>query len=301
MSINKRLISTGGGAFPIRSLVVGGGGCGGSGGNSTSRTANDLWAGGGGGAGGMIDSLEYAGSQGDVIPIVIGQRGVIQGPLDGGDSSFGDIIAYGGGRGAGYSGAGAGGNGGSGGGGTHKYAGGLGTEGQGNDGGAQSGAAPWYNNSNIYSAGSGGGGAGLAGSTTGQAGDGLASDIISDATAATAGVGDRRNGLVYFAGGGTGEKVVNLGPGNHTISLGGGGSIGMAPENQTRAYTGSGGGAMNNGTNTAYNPWRGGASGVVILRMETSLYSGTYTGTPEIYTEGSDTILIFKANGSYTL
>lgn len=303
MSINKRLIGTGGaGLFPIRSLVVGGGGCGGSGGNAYNNpSADDLWAGGGGGAGGMIDSLEYPGSQGDVIPVIVGPRGQLEGPYDGGDSSFGEIIAYGGGRGAGYSRNGVAQNGGSGGGGTHKYAGGLGTAGQGNDGGPQRGALRIYNQTNFYVAGGGGGGAGQPGDILGPGGDGLPSDIISEGTSTTAGVGYRLGGQVYFAGGGAGWMVEHLGPNNFSISLGGGGNIGPSPQWQTTPFTGSGGGAQNNGTSTSYNPWRAGASGVVILRMETSLYSGTYTGTPEIYTEGSDTILIFKADGSYTL
>jgi hypothetical protein len=43
-----------------------------------------------------------------------------------------------------------------------------------------------------------------------------------------------------------------------------------------------------------------GGSGVVILRMATSDYSGTTTGSPTVTTSGSDTILTFTGSGSYT-
>jgi hypothetical protein len=43
-----------------------------------------------------------------------------------------------------------------------------------------------------------------------------------------------------------------------------------------------------------------GGSGVVILRMLTSEYSGTTTGSPTVATSGSDTILTFNGTGTYT-
>jgi hypothetical protein len=39
---------------------------------------------------------------------------------------------------------------------------------------------------------------------------------------------------------------------------------------------------------------------VVILRMLTSNYSGTTTGSPSVSTSGSDTILNFSGSGTYT-
>jgi hypothetical protein len=39
---------------------------------------------------------------------------------------------------------------------------------------------------------------------------------------------------------------------------------------------------------------------VVILRMPTSDYSGTSTGSPTVTTSGSDTILTFNGDGTYT-
>lgn len=42
------------------------------------------------------------------------------------------------------------------------------------------------------------------------------------------------------------------------------------------------------------------ADGVVILRVLTSNYSGTTTGSPTITTDGSYTVMKFTSNGSYT-
>jgi hypothetical protein len=45
-----------------------------------------------------------------------------------------------------------------------------------------------------------------------------------------------------------------------------------------------------------------GGSGVVILRMPDASYSGTTTGSPTVTTgvDGTDTVLVFTASGSYT-
>jgi hypothetical protein len=43
-----------------------------------------------------------------------------------------------------------------------------------------------------------------------------------------------------------------------------------------------------------------GGTGVVILRLATSDYSGTTTGSPTVTTDGSDTIIKFTASGTYT-
>ena len=42
-----------------------------------------------------------------------------------------------------------------------------------------------------------------------------------------------------------------------------------------------------------------GGSGVVILRMNTSDYSGSTTGSPTVTTDGTDTILTFTGSGTY--
>ena len=43
-----------------------------------------------------------------------------------------------------------------------------------------------------------------------------------------------------------------------------------------------------------------GGSGVVILRMATSDYTSTISGSPTVTTSGSDTILTFTQSGTYT-
>ena len=59
--------------------------------------------------------------------------------------------------------------------------------------------------------------------------------------------------------------------------------------------------SINNSVITDNNGTGGnGGSGVVILRLPTSRYSGTTTGSPTVTTSGSNTILTFNASGSYT-
>jgi hypothetical protein len=60
--------------------------------------------------------------------------------------------------------------------------------------------------------------------------------------------------------------------------------------------TGSGGGS----SGESYQIGSNGGSGIVILRMPTTKYSGTTTGSPTVTTDGSDTILQFTGSGSYT-
>jgi hypothetical protein len=142
---------------------------------------------------------------------------------------------------------------------------GSGTVSQGNDGGVSRG---------------GGGGAGAAGGTP-NGGNGLANSITGSS--------------VTRAGGG-GAFVP---PGGSPGSGGSGGGTNGAPSPSPRssaspANTGGGtGGGDNGGSGTA-------GSGVVILRMATSDYSGTTSGSPTVTTDGTDTILTFNASGSYT-
>ena len=82
-----------------------------------------------------------------------------------------------------------------------------------------------------------------------------------------------------------------------TGGTGGGGNgtgwqNGATPEtpngtNGTTNLGGGGGGAMNGG------------SGVVILRLATSEYSGTTTGSPTVTTDGDYTILTYTGSGTY--
>jgi hypothetical protein len=258
-------------------LVVAGGGSG-SGGN-----------GGGGGAGGYLTNYGTGTitlTSGEVYTATVGAGGAgvsgiakVQGN-DGSDSSLSGagistVTALGGGGAAPENGTGS--NGGSGGGGgsgspSGTPPGGSGTVGQGNDGGDGNGP-PSYT-------GGGGGGAGEAGNTDSatDGGDGLSNSITGSA--------------IFYAGGGGG------GGNNNGTGGDGGGTDGnnTSPSGSASspANTGGGTGGVND------YPSGNGGSGVVILRLATSQYSGTTTGSPTVTTDGSDTVIKFTSSGSYT-
>jgi hypothetical protein len=150
---------------------------------------------------------------------------------------------------------------------------GFGTAGQGFDGG--------IGNDGMVNTtrGGGGGGAGANGqdATGGSAGNGGAG-LYSSITGSSVG----------RAGGGNGRA--NSGSWSSTGSFGGGGGDQNGTAN---TGGGAGGGSTPGGSVT-------GGSGVVILRMLTSKYSGTTTGSPTVSTSGTDTILTFNGSGSYT-
>jgi hypothetical protein len=258
--------------YTISYLVVAGGGNGGGAAN-----------GGGGGAGGLLASTASL-TPGIVYTITVGAGG-------GNNSSISGSIAtaIGGGTG-GTAGSPPGNSGGSGGGGNQGASGGSGTSGQGNAGGSGNSVGPGF-------PGGGGGGAGAVGqnasggSTAGNGGIGLTTSLITTTQATTYSVGQVSGGSVYFAGGGGG----NVNPGTQGTGGLGGGGVGIAYPSSGgagTANTGGGGGSANSG-----NP---GGSGVVILSVPTSYYSGTTTGSPSVTTNGSNTVLIFKSTGSYT-
>ena len=258
-------------AYDVEYLLVAGGGAGGSG------------DGAGAGAGGHLTNFGGTAvgmEPGVVYTCTVGGGGAATGSPGskatgnpGNDSTvtgtgFTTLTAVAGGGGGasigapGYDGL----NGGSGGGGGNSGGtGGSGTTGQGNDGGDN---------------GAGGGGAGAVG-TQPNGGDGVANSITGSS--------------VPRAGGG-GRYVV---PGSSPGSGGAGGGTGGAPSASSRSTNanvnkgGGSGGGDNGGSGT-------GGSGIVILRMATSDYSGTTTGSPTVTTDGSDTILEFTGNGTYT-
>ena len=258
-------------------LVIAGGGGGGKG------------EGGGGGAGGFLTNFggtAIALSPSSVYTVTVGAGGSGGTSGNGSDGSnsvlsgsgITTITAIGGGAGTTSNAAGR--DGGSGGGGSGNQpgsVGGSGTSGQGNDGGngIGGGGTP---------GGGGGGGAGSVGGNAsnpgggGSGGNGLANSITGSS-------------VTYAGGGGGGHNGGSNGPGGS----GGGGQGnfnsdgGDAPSN-----SGSGGGGSHNGDGG------NGGSGVVILRMATSDYSGTTSGSPTVTTSGSDTIITFNASGSYT-
>ena len=281
--------------YDIHFLVVAGGGGGGQTTSSGTRSA------GGGGGGFRNSSGSYTGggvaaetplsvSSGDTLTITVGAGGATN--TSGGDSSITgdnitDITSTGGGKGGG-AGNGAPGDGGSGGGTYSGQTAGSGTTGQGYNGAVGEGGF-------TYSGG-GGGGAGQAGSVQGRGGDGQITLIINTTQQSANSVGESSGGSVYFSGGGGGYGQINRSGAADEPGLGGGASL---HGNQRNALANSGGAGAASDTLTTRSQCQG-AAGVVILRMATTRYSGTTTGSPTVLTDGSDTILIFKSSGTYT-
>ena len=264
-------------------IAAGGGGGGGS-------------YGGGGGAGGLLTNSSYSVSGGDLITVTVGAGGAggSGATQSAGGSGNNSIIAgpttittYGGGGGGGNlsksglnggSGGGTSINGGSAGIGVYPGSTYINAARQGYDGGAPGDGV-------------GGGGAGAVGSGTGG-GTGAISTIITTAQASTYAVGQVVGSDVYFAGGGGGWGRSSLEPGGN--GGGGNGAYTGAATAGTANTGGGGGGGTGDGNGAS------GGSGVVILSIPTTNYTGVKTGSPTVFTSGSSTILIFTASGSYT-
>lgn len=262
-------------------LVVAGGGAGGT-------PLGGYNAGGaGGGAGGMLTgTLTF--TPGTVYTAVVGGGGTNGGAGNNGNngtnsSLTGVTAAVGGGGGANN---GAGNSGGSGGGaGSFSASNAAGTAGQGNQGGAGGLAASPY--PNAGGGGKGAAGGNYSGSTAGAGGSGAASSITGSS--------------ITYAGGGGGSAYTPLGG----VSAGGGsggggygGATGYGGGNGGTNLGGGGGGGASGDGNIYYGG--SGGSGVVILSVPTSRYSGTTTGSPTITTSGSNTIIKFNSSGTYT-
>lgn len=280
-------------------LVVAGGGGGGS------------TYGGGGGGGGVLWQQNQAVSTGS-YNVVIGGGGaggtgistvdnVAGDGAKGGNSTFGAIVAEGGGFGQGGAqntvgkGGGTGGSGGGGGGRTAAGTnpGGAGTAGQGNNGGAGNSSPIDTNRS-----GGGGGGAGAMGSsgTDGAGGDGGVGVNLS----AFFGTGVGASG--WFGGGGGGGKRSGGGLGGAGGQGGGGAGGGSAVPAATNgtANTGGGGGASGGTANT---PGATGGSGIVIVRYiapssGTSRVTHVFTSSQNFTTpEGLTQLDVFVVGG----
>jgi hypothetical protein len=273
--------------YSIDFLVVAGGGGG----------ARDN--GGGGGGGGMRTSTQNI-SIGNTVTCTVGAGGAgatAPGSIgaQGSNSSISGtglttITSAGGGFGSG-SGAN-GGDGGTGGGGSYNSSSGsLGGSGntpatspsQGADGG--DGYPPPHNPAYAGPGGGGGGASGLPGgnsnsSSAGNGGDGTQSSITGSATYYAGGGGGSGEPGYYGTGGqgggGEGADASPIAGGNGTDGLGGGGGCG-------RGADGGNGG-----------------SGVVILRMLASDYTGTTTGSPTVTDDGSYKVLTYTTTGTYT-
>ena len=257
----------GGASGGIENARSGGGG--GAGGFRTSFGTTS-----GGGASAESNITLYAGTY--TITVGAGGASSSSSPSAGNDGSLSSIamssittISSVGGGGGGAPGTGR--TGGSGGGGAHGgNAGGSGTANQGYAGGTGTGESPY--------AGAGGGGAGAVGggSSAGSAGAGGNGVEVSITGAAT-----------FYAGGGGGGGNADAAGGT-----GGGGHGATGTANAGTANTGSGGGG-------AQTTSGAGGSGVVILRLRTSEYSGTTTGSPTVTTVGDETVLTFTGSGTY--
>ena len=274
--------------YSLHYLVVAGGGAGGE----ASTSAG--YGRGGGGAGGYLTN--YGGSAtaltpGNTYTVTVGDGGAVDTDApggDGGDSSitgvgsgWTNVTAVGGGGGGGVQAAPGmnGRDGGAGGGaGYNGGTGGTATAGQGNDGGDSD------NNT-----GSGGGGAGAVGSPNstydgGDGGVGLSNSITGAA--------------VFYAGGGGGGGNTKGAGGNGGGAYGAQDSGNVAVGTATANTGGGGGGGLY--ASSPVSEASAGATGVVILRVATSDYTGTTTGSPTVTTDGSDTIMKFTASGGYT-
>ena len=248
---------------------------------------------GGGGAGGVL-SGSFAMIVGTNYTVGVGTGGAgISSPgtgsVGGNTTAFG-LTAYGGGPGGLQTNTGLGGGSGGGAGYYASNTGGLGISGQGNNGGSLT--------SSGQNAGAGGGGAGAAATdcntngTGTNGGIGGTTTIITTAQATSASVGQVSGGNIYFSGGGGGACYPS---GTTSGGLGGGAGGAASGAASGTANTGGGGGGI-----VAAYPGGNGGSGVAIISVPSANYTGTYTGSPTIVTNGSNTVLIFKGAGSYT-
>jgi len=260
-------------------LVIAGGGSGGGqygggGGAGGYRASYDSETSGGGGS--SESSLTFSGGTVYTITVGAGGAGVTSNQNDGIDSSLSGsgittITSIGGGGGGSRVGR----SGGSGGGSGYNSpgGGGSGTANQGYNGGSSTATSDPYPSA-------GGGGAGAVGNNGGDGGNGVSSSIDGSATTRAGGGG----GSSYSTGGSGGTGG------------GGAGSSEFTNGGNATVNTGSGGGGCNAGAATSGS----GGSGLVILRMPTANYSGTTTGSPTPSTDGTDTILTYTGDGSYT-
>jgi hypothetical protein len=283
-------------------LVIAGGGGGGIGGGGSGGYRNSYSTEASGGGGSSESSLTF--SVGTVYTITVGAGGPGQANsgvvgTNGVDSSISGtgittITSTGGGGGGGNLNPSsidgiAGGSGGGGGAfvGGSNFTGGSGTANQGYAGGIGR-----ITDSPAAAAGGGGGASAVGGNGTssptvetgGVGGNGLASSITgSSVTRGGGGGGGSGNPQTASSAGGSGGGGQGAGA-NNTANVAG------------TVNTGGGGG----GSGGTFNVSRAGGSGVVILRMPTANYSGIVTGAETPIVDGSDTILIFNASGSYT-
>ena len=294
-------------------LVAAGGGGGGGGkyaGSSSTFYGQGYYLGqAGGGAGGVVVGYKRSVKRGETVQIKVGQGGA-GGPAyrqavplertvgaNGGNSSFGDIVAIGGGGGgSGSTGWGNGQPGGSGGGAVKGSTVGTGTSGQGFSGSPAASVRIGIPNAfqSFAFGGESGGGGGAGGASIGSAGGpGRASTIT----------GTRQ---YYGGGGGSGTGPWgNAPPGPGVGGVGGGGNGGVPGA----ANTGGGGGGGLIGlivyplySSIQFYPGGNGGSGVVIIKYEYDVQLGQ-GGTVTTYTTDDGVkhwVHTFTQDGAFT-
>lgn len=221
-------------------LMVGGGG-----GGATIDTGTNNASGGGGAGGFLTGTLNLSAVP---YPITVGAGGTSSADFvfNGGDTTFNNLIAYGGGFGGFYKVSNAGNPGGSGGGGRVSAAGGGGISGQGNNGGQGL----------NQGGGGGGGGAGSSGATaTTVNGATGGSGIVSSITGTS---------ITYAGGGGGGSAETGTGGAGGSGGGGNGATYNNNASNGVNGLGGGGGGA--GGTTGAVRLGGKGGSGIVVLR-----------------------------------
>jgi hypothetical protein len=231
-------------------LAVAGGGGGGS--SNTNSHA-------GGGAGGVLYSNSVTLNAGNTYTALVGAGGAASisdngGDLPGSSSVFFNISPIGGGKTQGNGGSGGGSR-------TLGQSAGLGTVGQGNNGGL---------GNNVSSpasgrASGGGGGAGAIGgdaNNSGKGGDGGIGTSTYTTWHSITGTGILSGGVYYVAGGGGGGGNTSAGLGGIGGGGNGGGGSGTGGTGTANTGGGGGGGANPNGVNSG----GAGGSGLVIVR-----------------------------------
>jgi hypothetical protein len=291
--------------YLITYTVVGGAGGGGIGNTSG-------YAGGGGGAGG-VNQGAFLATSGTVYTTTLGAGG--NGNSSGGTSYAGNgststisgsglinIDGFGGGRGGNNLntsdcwGAGAGGSGGGGGSGSNTVSnlsffgviGGAGTNGQGTSGGYG-----MYFGAPDFVSGGGGGGAQRPGGSA-LVGNGP----VGVQAGGGSGIPSIVNGTTYGGGGGGGYGQYNVSGGSG--GAGGGGAGGGSSTSAVAGTANTGGGGGGGGGASGRTSGANGGSGIILISMPTSRYTGTTTGSPSVSTSGSNTILTFTSSGTYT-
>lgn len=259
---------------------------------------------GGGGAGGLLTGI-YTSPSAITYNFTIGAGGTGGTSGNGGSGSNGtNSTAFsltsigGGGSPAGNSSAGSAGGSGGGGNGTNAtiQAGGAGTSGQGYAGGRGGNIS----GSTTVEPGGGGGGAGGAGqdapTNVGGAGGVGFYNSLTNAMGAAVSAGQLSGGNYYFAGGGGGGTNAN----NNSDSsggLGGGGNgkggsgIGANGTTNTGGGAGSGGNGADSGN---------GGSGILIIRVPSTVIVSATTGSPTTATTGGYKYYKFTSSGSIT-